>query len=375
MNKRDLADIRKEFKLGAYMLPIKEVYSVYLKKDNGEIIAKELNIFERMDTEKEELYLENFKKILTGTLDSKIFELNFKNKDTQDILYKALNDTGSINIYADKIVNMISENYTYDTDVVINFIKAEYYKAKKKDEEKEDDFVQAYDLILCTVNKVDLPKKALKLDYSDLTFKPNSALDMMINLKSPLDGFMFPSFSNGYVDADKIMYYSSKSKWLNNVFVEEVLGCKIKATAAEEKQIFDAILNTVIGDRIRPEIIQEIYENIMETLEDWDDEENKPSINMGRLKNILEFSGLSTEKVKSAFEELCGSDYEFRIMNIIPDMYSKSIKIENEYASISIEPKKLNTVKQIISQNGRKCLVLELNEDVQINGFMLESES
>lgn len=32
MNKKDLSNIRKEFKLGSYMLKIREVYSVYLKK-------------------------------------------------------------------------------------------------------------------------------------------------------------------------------------------------------------------------------------------------------------------------------------------------------------------------------------------------------
>ena len=78
MNKKDLADLRKEFKLNSYMMPIKEIYSVYLKKDNGEIITKELNHFEMMDMEKRELYLNNFKKVLTGTIDAKIFELDFK---------------------------------------------------------------------------------------------------------------------------------------------------------------------------------------------------------------------------------------------------------------------------------------------------------
>jgi len=84
MNKKELADIRKEFKLDSGMLKIQEIYSVYLKKDNVQIdyepiIYSEFNYFDRMDMDKKELFLGNFKKVLTGALDTKIFELDFQN--------------------------------------------------------------------------------------------------------------------------------------------------------------------------------------------------------------------------------------------------------------------------------------------------------
>lgn len=414
MNKKDLSDIRKEFKLGSYMMPIKEVYSIYLKKDNGEIITRELNHFEMMDIEKKELYLNNFKKVLTGTIDSKIFELNFKmlnsinqldksndvidienpinnegqntslsdNLDsTQHILYKALSSNESIAEFADKIVDKISKNYTYDTDIVINFIKAEYYKGnKKRKEEAEeaiDDYVQAIEFILCSINKVDVPKKVLKFDYAEMKFKPNSALDMVINLNSPLDGFMFPSFSSQYVDINKIVYYSSKAKQMNTIFVEEVLECTIKPTAIEEKESFNAILNTVLGNKIKPDTMQEIYEKINEKLEyeEEDEEDEDPRVDMKEIKKVLEESGIeNTEVVKSAFEEVCGGDYEFKVKNIVPDFESKSIKIENETTNITITPRDLSAVKQIRDKRGRKCLLIELSDDVEINGFKLETE-
>ena len=37
MNKKELSDIRKEFKLDNGMIKIEEIYSVYLKKDNVQI--------------------------------------------------------------------------------------------------------------------------------------------------------------------------------------------------------------------------------------------------------------------------------------------------------------------------------------------------
>ncbi len=388
MNKKDLADIRKEFKIGSYNLSIKEVYSVYLKKDNAQIITKELNQFEMMDIEKRELYLGNFKKVLTGTIDSKIFELDFQcknndddSKNTQQILYKALSNDESIVNCGDQIVDKISKNYTYDTDIVINFVKAEYIKGnKKKSTEGEDsinDYVQAIDIILCTINKVDAPKKVLKFDYSEMKFKPNSSLDFVINLNSPLDGFMFPGISSQSVDVNKIIYYSSKSKQINSVFVESVLNCMVKPTAIEEKESFNAIINTVVGGTIKPDTMQEIYERINDKLEVEEDkeDEDEPKVNMNDIEKVLEESGVeNTDAVKLAFEEVCGKDYEFKVRNIVPDFKSRSIKIENEKTNITITPGDLRCIKQIRNKNGIKCLLIELKDDVEINGLKLETE-
>ncbi|MDF2880322.1 MAG: hypothetical protein K0R54_879 [Clostridiaceae bacterium] len=388
MNKKDLADIRKEFKMGSYNLSIKEVYSVYLKKDNAQIITKELNHFEMMDIEKRELYLDNFKKVLTGTIDSKVFELDFQLEDnednlnnTQKILFKALSNGESIVNYGDEIVDKISKNYTYDTDIVINFVKAEYIKGNKKKsaegEEPIDDYVQAIDFILCSINKVDAPKKVLKFDYSEMKFKPNSALDFVINLNSPLDGFMFPSISSQYVDVNKVIYYSSKSKQINSNFVENVLDCGIKPTAIEEKESFNAIISTVVGGTIKPDTMQEIYERINDKLETEENEEDEdePKVNMKDIEKVLEDSGVeNTDAVKLAFEEVCGRDYEFKVRNIVPDFKSRSIKIENENTNITITPRDLSAIKQIRNKRGIKCLLIELTDDVEINGLKLETE-
>ncbi|MBP1743597.1 MAG: hypothetical protein H6Q58_575 [Firmicutes bacterium] len=386
MNKKDLADLRKEFKLTTYKLSVKEIYSVYLKKDNKSIVMKELNYLDMMEIEKRELYLGNFKKVLTGPIDSKIFELDFKTADpestenAQAVLYNCLNSGGSIVEYADKIVEKIAENYNYETDIVINFVKAEYLKGNrnrsKEADEAADDQVQAVEFILCSINKVDVPKKVLKFDYSEMTFKPSSGIDVEVNLKSPLDGFVFPGIGSEFVDVNKIIYYSSASKNMNASFIENVLGCSLKPTATEEKESFNAILHTVVGDRIKPDTMQEIYEKINEKLEYADEDDGEePTVDMKEITRVLESTGVeNTEMVEKAFEEICGGDYEFKVKNIVPAFESKSIKIENENTNITITPGDLSSVRQVIDKNKKKYLLIELTEDVEVNGFKLENE-
>jgi len=389
MNKKELADIRKEFKLDSGMMKIQEIYSVYLKKDNVQIdyeavIHSEFDYFDRMDMDKKELFLGNFKKVLTGALDTKIFELDFQNieeeNNTQKFLSSALktSDKNEIEGHINKIIEKIAANYKYETDVVVTFIKAEYWLGsshKNMDaNESIDDSVQAFNFILSSVNKIDIPKRTLKFDYADKEFKANSALDSIINLNAPLEGFMFPSLTSGYSDINKILYYASKPKELNTSFIENVLNCGFKFTAEDEKNCFGDILKSIIGDKIKPELMQEIYANIYELSEQVEDGET-PVLGASDVKNILNNCGAEIIcEIETAFEETCGSKYDFKINNIVPEFNSKSIKITSDIATITLTPKDLNSVKQVRNKDGRRCLLIEIEEDIFIEGFKLETE-
>ena len=373
MNNGDLALMRREFKLDSYALPIKEVYSVYLKKDNGEIITQGSKQFGLMDVETRELYLKNFKKALTGALDSKIFELDFKN-NSEDVMHGllqlALSNKTEMSEFENNVVNKIRENFNYNTDIVINFIKSEYYfGAKGKD--AKDDYVQAVDFILCTINKVEVPKKVLKFDYSEMDFKTNSALDVTVNLNSPLDAFMYPSFDDeGYIDPDRIIYYSHKSKDMNRTFIDGVLECNTKPTAEDERKTFKFILQEVTENSIKPEVLQNIYEDIADKLQN-----DEITLNMKGLELLLEDNFINTKTLKNAFMEFCGGDYNFKIKNILPDFGGKTIKILNDSMEINIVPEHLRTVKQIKDKEGRTCLNIILNDNILLDDMGVETES
>lgn len=389
MNKKELANLRKEFKLDSSMLKTEEIYSVYLKKDNigiteTPVIHSEFDFFDKMDMDKKELFLGNFKKVLTGALDTKIFELDFENiedeNNTQKLLYNALNTSNKEEIqeHMNNLIQKITDNYKYETDIVVTFIKAEYWLGTKNRnisaEESIDDAVQAYNFILCSINKIDAGKRTLKFDYNDKEFKANSALDSIINLNSPIEGFVFPSLTNGYSDVNKVLYSISKPKELNPNFIESVLNCGLKFTAEDEKNCFGDILKSLIGDKIKPELMQDIYVNIHELAEQFEEGEN-PTLGINDVKNILNNCGAEViGDIENAFAETCGNKHDFKINNIVPEFNSKSIKIVSEVANITLTPKDLNSIKQVKNKDGRRCLLIEIDEDIDIEGFKLETE-
>lgn len=384
MNKKDISDLKKEFKIDGMMLKVKDLRSIYLKKDNFAVIHSDFNYFDRLDIEKQELYLNNCKKLLTGGIDTKLFELEFKDTDsevnTQGLLINILKSTEGEEMKAsvDKIVQKVSENFNYDTDILISIIKAEYWKGVNKKyedaEESLDDYMTAFEFLLVSINKIESPKASLKFDFEAKEFKVNSALDSIINLNSPIEGFLFPTFSGGYSDVNKILYYTSKAGSLNPDFLEGVLNCSKKLTASDEKECFTSIVTSVIGDKINTETLQDIYEKITDLTKENEEDGQEATLGMKDIKRVLASSGIeNVENLEEAFEETCGKNYDFKVNNIVPNFNTKSIKITNENTNITLTPKDLRSIRQVKDKQGRKCLLIEINEDVIIEGFKIET--
>jgi hypothetical protein len=122
-------------------------------------------------------------------------------------------------------------------------------------------------------------------------------------------------------------------------------------------------------------MMQDIYERINEVAATCDEESGEvPVVNIDHVKGILEDIGVgSTSELELAFDTYVGQQYDFKVQNILPDFNSKSIKITSESANIMLTPKDLSSIRQVKDKNGRKCLLIELTDDVVIDGFKLET--
>ena len=385
MNKNDIANIRKQFKLNNDLMKIREIFNVYVQKESGEIYHHISQPFQMLEQEAQELFLQNFKKVLTGNLDTKLFELKFRYEvedSTQNILFQGLH-VGSSDWQENmlQIVGKMFAHTVYEFDTVVTFIRGEYQKAtRKRDPESEEggnDEVYSSHFILCSVNKTDQPKKALLFDYIEKEFKANNAVDPIINLAAPLSGFLFPAFNDNSADVNHILYCAGKVNQPDETFIEEVLNCEETITAAEDKDCFELILNKVIGDVVDSTVISNVYEEIDKIVQESkeDKEENEaPVLDYKDVERILTVSGVedvNTAKVEHAFKTVVADEkHEFKASSVVP----KSIKIETKVANVSINPTDLKYVKYI-TYDGKRCLLLEIDEDVVVEGFRLESET
>lgn len=386
MNKKDIANIRKQFKVDNDLMKIKDIFNVYIMKESSEIYHQVSQPFQMLDQEQQELFLNNFKKILTGQLDSKLFELKFQREaeeNSQLILHRGLlaNETSDWTEQMLQIVAKMLKDVQYETDIIITFIKGDYYKpTKRKNEESEEserDEVYTHSFILCSINKTEQPETALLFDYVERQFKYNVVVDPIINLNSPMGGFLFPCFTDNSADVNRILYSSGKANEPDFHFIEDVLNGEPIMTAQEDKAVFEEIVKEVVGDELDTSTLANVYEEINRVI-DENEEEDAPKLDYKDVERVLKVSGVedvNTEKVEMAFQKVIDDEkYELKANNIVPNFKSKSIKINTKVANISISPQDLKYVKQV-NFNGKRCILIEVDEDTMIEGFKMIPEA
>ncbi|MCM3638751.1 DUF4317 domain-containing protein [Sporosarcina luteola] len=392
MNKKAIADFRKRFKLDTDLLRIIDIYNVYIRQESNEIYHEVSQPFALLDREQQELFLSNFKKVLGGKLDAKLFEVKFRSQmeeeadHTQQVLYAGLQSDNVEEWKAEmqKIAQKMIQDTQYEKDIVVTFIRGNYYRPTKRHSEEAEvadrDEVYKNPFILCSMNQTDLPKQSLVFDFNEKIFKSRITLDPVINLTSPIGGFLFPCFTDNAADVNHVLYAAGKVNKPNFHFIENVLDGEEIMTAEEDKVVFEEIVKSVVGDEMNTRTIASVYDEIQRMMEvDDEDEEDEsiPTLDTKEVTRVLKASGVEdvdTEKVEMAFRKVIDDDkYEMKASHIVPSYTSKSIKIQTKVANIAISPQDLRFVRQV-EVNGKTCILIEVEEDTMIEGFTLLSE-
>ncbi|MEK4140112.1 DUF4317 domain-containing protein [Paenibacillus odorifer] len=387
MIKKEVAHIRKQFKLDHDLMSIYDILNVYIMKESNEIYHWERQPFGMVDREKQELYMGNFKKLLTGELDQKLFELKFQaeaEEPAQVMLHQAL-VTGDPDEWQDLmllLVDRMMADTHYERDTVITFVRGQYFRPTKdrndEAEESEKNELFAHPFILCSVNSTEKQRKALLFDYVEREFKYNIIVDPIVKLSTPEQGFFYPSVTDNYSDVNRILYCTGKSNFPDPHFVGEVLNAERSNTALEERAIFEDIVKEVAGEQLDATTLAQVYEEIHQVIETNDDKEEPPKLDYRDLERVLTVSGVENvtmEKVERAFETIVDDKhYEMKASSVMPKFTTKSIKIDTKVATISVSPQDLKYVKQV-NYHGRRCILIEVDEDAVIEGFTLTTEN
>ncbi len=385
MNKKDIAHIRKQFKVNNDLLKISDIFTVYILKESSEIYHHQSQPFEMLEAEQQELFYSNFKKILGGQLDEKLFELRFQKNvenSSQLILHQGLL-SGDVEDWKDqmlRIVGKMLKSRQYEMDIVISFIRGNYYKPTKRTneetEESDRNSVYTHPFILCSINSTQEPKKELLFDYVSREFKYNIVVDPIINLNAPIGGFLFPCFTDNSADVNHILYSAGKANELDHKFIEEVLNGEETMTAQDDKFIFEEIVKEVTGNQLNTATLSNVYEEINRVIEE-NEEDEAPKLDVKDVERVLKHSGIEnihTEQIESAFQKVIDDEkYEIKASNIVPKYTSKSIKIETKVANVSISPQDLRFIRQIHFE-GKRYLMIEVVEDTIIDGFKMIPE-
>lgn len=385
MNKKEISHIRRQFKPENEHLKINNIFTVYVQKETGDIYHHEMNTFNLLEKETQELFLNNFKKVLTGTVGAKLFTLKFKRETdiantAQDTLYDGL-ETDDLAEWQNKMLEIVEKIYTdkvYEFDTVVTFIKGEYsipvHKRSVESNEGGNDNVYFNEFILASVNKTDQPETSFTFDYIEKAFKASHNVDPIINLEKPLTGFLFPAFHDYTSDVNHVLYSAPKANEPDETFTSSILECDVVMSAAENKDSFELVVNKLTDDKVNATMLSNIYEEIDHIIEESKEDEDSetPQLDYNDVEHILSASGVEnvdTERVKQTFQTIFDDEqHAFEAESLLPN----KVKINTDTTKISIDPKHLKDVKYI-TYEGKRCLLLEIGDDVEIEGFTLDS--
>ena len=374
MNKKELSEIKKQFKTDNPKFVINKIANAYVSVNGGMRDTKYFKIqnFALMPEIECDFYLQNCKKTLGGQLGKGLVEYAFPaeayeeaggQKKLYDLLKTRLEDEAEVESY----ITYLVQSLNYPTNFYITIAHCSYSipPKDKNDEEQEDyDDGEMYEFLLISINMSSLTDIGLYYNEKEEVVEKKLNTDMQI-VKAPCDGILFPVFNDRTTDVNNVLYFTKTPKAPNEDIIMTVLGCEFNLSSEEEQLKFAKILTETLEDDLNYELLNNIHENIRDVIKVGELETEMPTLNKNEIKKILERSGVSEEKLEdfdSIYEQELG-ELELKPVNMI-DSNKLGIKIPDITVNVKASASdKVST--QVV--NGKKCLVVEIDDSLEVN--------
>ena len=379
MRKKDILELKKRFKKDHCTFT--KMCGCYV---NGEknILLKFRETFLNLEEDDYFKYLEIAKKVLSGTIENNILELNFELNEEhvnekQLEFMKLKNSQLKDDLLLDDFYNSIINNYDYEGNFLILIFHDAYdIITKTKDTAKLDESEEVYEYILCAICPVELSKAGLRYFEEENSIKSRTR-DWVV--EAPSNGFVFPAFINRTTDVNSIMYYTKNAKDTHPELMENVLGCPSKQTNTEKKETFNDILRDALGpdEKKSDHFFMEIQESLNNKIEEHniihEDSETPIFLTDEVIQDILNESGVPDEittKIEKSYAESFGDTPP--VADILIDnkaLAAKAQKKKEEMLEkqVRILENKLERVTQDNSLNTEAAVEIDSNNLIEEN--------
>lgn len=368
MDKRDVAELRKRFKKES--CTISRMAGCYVDINRKKIV-KLNETFLNLPDEEFYKYLELAKKTMAGTVGNNILEVEFNpdelNSGKQQFLLGLRESELKNEELLDRLYDIIIEGYqNLSNYLILVFHDCYDIISRTTDKQKLDESEEVFDYLLVSVCPVELSKAGLGYRQEDNRIGARIR-DYVVG--APALGFLFPAFSEGSADVNKIDYFVKDPKDSKSDFIENVLGCAAKKTGVENRKAFARIIQEAFenDEEKGQEALVDIQESFQLRCDEIEQEELPLSAPIVLDAKVLE-------------EVLSENDIPEEAARVIKDVCAEEFKDETPFISTLVDTKSLeksleerekqNLVKevaglkaQLTAQAGEKEIVLKISDD------------
>jgi len=351
------------------------IYGCYVN-ENKEIISQFKQSLGIMPENESDKYFGLLRRTLSGSIGRNLIDITFKTSQVagspehqllMDLRKTKLQDEELLQSFYQKIIDSVSleENYlilmgcdTYDVP----------FKSKD-DSFQKDQSEETYTYILCSICPVKQTKANLHYVPEEKTFH-DGAMNQMV--QAPALGFLYPAFDNRATNIYNALYYTRNVKESQDALVETLFNAPIPKPAAQQKQSFEALLTTSLGEECSLDVVQTVHDQICQRIE-MHKEAKVPEplmISKEEVKEVLTSCGVSDKpmaKFSVDYDEAFGFEADLHPKNIIDN---KHFEVRTPDVVIKVDPARADLIETRII-GGVKYIMICADEDVEVNGVSI----
>lgn len=375
MNKKEIAEIKKRFT--KTKCSITRICGCYVDAEKQKRLTLK-EAFLGLPEEEMYKYIDIFRKTLSGSIGKTLMNMEFPKEQetlkdgTQRFLMKLtesrLDDEALLEQFYDRVI----ETYQYPENYFIILVHDAYDIPQITSDgiENFDASDYVYNYILCSICPVKLSKPGLCYN-AETNHIQDRIRDWLV--QPPELGFLFPAFNDRNTDIHSLLYYSKNADELDLAVTEELLGCRMPLPAKHQKETFNTIVEESLGLECDYESVKAIHENLNQMLEENKENPEPLCLDKTDMAALLQKSGVEEEQIQhfeTRFEETVGENETMMAANI---SNTRKFEVRTPDVRVEINPERTDLVETRVI-DGVPCLVIEINDLVEVNGIQVVSD-
>ncbi len=370
MNTKEIGEIRRHLRRDRSN--ITKLYGVYVN-DKQEIISQFSRSVGLMSENEGEKYFALLKRTLSGSIGKNLIDICFKTSQVASSeehgllmdLRKCRCENEELRTkFMEKVIGSVSLDSPY-----LIMLGCDSYDVpfKSKDgDTQSDNSDETFVFLTCAICPVKQTQPKLHYVPEEKLFQDGGMLNIV---SAPELGFLFPAFDNRATNIYNALYYTHSPKLSHENFVDAIFNTRIPKPAEEQKQSFQAILGSALGDECDLEVVQTVHEQLCQRIAMHKEARIPEALTVSKeeVKEVLGTCGISDAhlaKFSIDYDEAFGHDADVHPKNIINE---KRFEITTPDVSIKVAPDRTDLIETRVI-GGVKYILICAEENVEVNG-------
>ena len=376
MNDKEIGEIRRRVRREKSNMTA--IYGCFVN-ESKEIVTEYRQSVAMMSENEAERYFGLMKRSLSGTLGKNLVDITFRTAQVagspehqflMDLRQSELKDETLRHQLYQKIIENTSMEEAFL--ILLGCDKYDVPFKGKDDVAQADGSNEVYSYLLCAVCPVKQTKPVLHYVPENKEFHDGNVTQVA---QAPAIGFLFPAFDNRATNIYNALFYTRDSARDYQNLIDVLFNVQAPKPAAEQKQTFEALIATSLGEECSLEVVQNVHDQLRQTIELHKESKAEEPLLVGKelVKTAMAESGVSEEKIAKFsidHDEAFGFEAELHPKNIIDN----KLQITTPDVSIKVDPTRSDLIETRVI-GGVKYILICADENVEVNGVNIHINS